>query len=63
MVYVVLTMVFFVPFGVTTQSILDFSDKPELKTITNAINRAFWPLFHDVLTILKEFERKCLKSI
>lgn len=54
----VLTLVFYIPFGIATQSVIEKTEKPLLSTVTTALNRAFWPLFDDLIAILTEFKGK-----
>jgi hypothetical protein len=52
----VLTLIFFIPFAFTTQSVIEKPEQTNLSTFAAALARAFWPFFDGSITILKEFE-------
>ncbi|CAF0775680.1 unnamed protein product [Brachionus calyciflorus] len=63
-VYVMLILVFLLPFSVAVESVLNKTQEFSVGVFSSAINRGFWVMFGELLDILDEFSQfQCKETI
>ena len=55
-VYVVFILIFLIPFAASVESVMNKTQKFSIGVASNAVNRAFWVMFGELLDILEEFK-------